>query len=63
MIYFYVLNIHISYVDAKYFFKRRDLNFTGKYPFFTFGNLILIVGYIKIYWVDGVRGYEGLPLL
>jgi len=40
------------------FVKRGDSFFVGFIPFDRFGNLGLIVGYIKIYWVDDVKGFK-----
>jgi hypothetical protein len=40
-------NIHIYFVDAKYFFKKRDLMFTIFCKNDRFGNLGLILGVYK----------------
>ena len=45
-------NIHIYFVDAKDFLKKRDLMFTIFYKNVSFGKLGYIWGYIAIYWVD-----------
>ena len=50
-----VRNIHIYFVDAKDFLKKKDLMFTIFYKNDRFGKLDYIWGYIAIYWVDGVE--------
>jgi hypothetical protein len=40
------------------FVKRGDLFFVSFIPFGRFGNWGLNVGYIGIYWVDGVKGFK-----
>lgn len=56
-------NIHIYFVDAKDFFKKKDLMFTIFYRNGRFGKLGYIWGYIAIYWVDGVKGLKRRDLL
>lgn len=48
-------NIHIYFVDAKDFLKKKDLMFTIFYKNGRFEKLNCIWGYIAIYWVDGVK--------
>jgi hypothetical protein len=58
-----ICNIHIYFVDAKDFLKKKDLMFTIFYKNVPFGKLGCIWGYIAIYWVDGVKGLRRKLLL